>query len=87
MTEPASLARWLDPGFPVARSEIEPERVLELDWRPPGEEPSLVRVELAPDGDGTLLVLEHSRIDARLGMRYLARWVGTLERIPLTARS
>ena len=87
LTEPASLARWLAPRFDVGRTEIEPGRLLELEWRPPGEEPSLVRFELAPDGDdGTLLVLEHVRIDERLGMRYTARWLGSLERIPLTPR-
>ena len=86
LTEPRSLARWLAPGFEVPRTEIDPGRVLELDWRPPDEEPSLVRVELTRDGQGTVLVLEHSRIDERLGMRYMSRWVGTLDRIPLRPR-
>src|SRR5688500_6608171 len=33
---------------------IDPGRVLELDWSHAGEPRSVVRFELAPDGDGTL---------------------------------
>ena len=85
LTRPESLARWLAPGFAVERTEVEPGRVLELDWRPPDEEASVVRFELSPDGDGTVLVLEHSLIAEHVGMRYVTRWLGTLEQIPLTA--
>jgi uncharacterized protein YndB with AHSA1/START domain len=61
--------------------EVEPERVLELDWSRPGEEPSLVRFELAADGEaGTVLVVDHSRIDERLGMGYAQRWTDWLAR-------
>jgi uncharacterized protein YndB with AHSA1/START domain len=87
LTEPESLARWLRPGFEVPRTEIEPGHVLELDWRPPGEEPSVVRIELTPDGAGTVLVLDHARIDARVGMQAMRFWVGALSRFPLGARS
>jgi uncharacterized protein YndB with AHSA1/START domain len=87
LTEPQSLARWLRPGFDVPQTEVEPGRVLELDWRPPGEEPSVVRIELTPDGAGTILVLDHARVDARIGMRALAFWVGALTRFPLEASS
>src|SRR4051812_20935645 len=60
--------------------ELEPERVLELDWSRPGEAPSLVRFELAADGDaGTVLVVDHSRIDERFGMSYARRWTEWLE--------
>jgi uncharacterized protein YndB with AHSA1/START domain len=80
LTDPESLRRWLapPPGVTVARTE--PHRVLELDWSPPGEPPSLVRIELHAEGDGTVLVLEHSRIDATLGMRYLHDWANALDR-------
>ena len=54
--------------------EVEAERVLELDWSHAEEERSVVRFELAPDGDGTLLVLDHRRIDEPIGMAYIARW-------------
>ncbi len=59
---------------------IEPGRVLELDWRYGEEEPSVVRFELTEDGEETVLVLEHSRIEEPLGMVYIARWTGMLER-------
>jgi hypothetical protein len=54
--------------------------VLELDWRIEREEPSIVRFELAADGDGTLLVLDHRRIDERFGMLYIARWERAIAR-------
>ena len=83
LTEPGSLARWLRPGFEVPRTEVEPGRVLELDWRPPGEEPSVVRIELAPEGSGTVLVLDHARIQADRGMGAIGFWTGALSRLPL----
>jgi len=61
--------------------EIEPGRVLELDWRYGEEEPSIVRFELSRDSEETVLVLEHSRIEEPLGMVYIARWTGMLERL------
>jgi len=61
--------------------EIEPGRVLELDWRFGEEKPSVVRFELSADGEGTVLVLEHSRIEEPLGMMYIARWTGAIERL------
>jgi hypothetical protein len=79
LTAPESIARWLAPPPGVAMRTVEAERVLELDWRPAGEQPSLVRLELAEDGTGTRLVLDHSRIQAELGMRYLSQWTRRLE--------
>jgi len=87
LTEPASLARWLRAGFDVPQTEVEAGRVLELDWRPPGEEPSVVRIEVTPDGTGTILVLDHARIDARVGMQAMRFWVGALGRFPLKGRA
>ena len=74
------LDRWLAPpgGVTVARSE--PEQRLELHWRPEGEPPSTVTVELRREGDRTVLVLEHAQVDAALGMRYLAAWSRALTR-------
>lgn len=60
---------------------VEIERLLELDWAVPGEEPSVVRFELRPDGNGTVLALDHRRIDARLGMRAMGIWEGHLTRL------
>ncbi len=61
--------------------EIEPGRVLELDWRYGNEEHSIVRFELSEDGQETVLVLEHSRIEEPLGMVYIARWTAAAERL------
>jgi uncharacterized protein YndB with AHSA1/START domain len=95
LTEPESLGRWLAPPGEVDVSpggrfevgqvlaevrEVERERVLELDWRHPGEEPSIVRFELAPEGEGTKLVLAHRQVREPVGMRYIARWTDSLAR-------
>jgi hypothetical protein len=84
LTDPDSVARWLDPpsGVEVVRSED--EHLLELDWSPPGETPSRVRIEVRADGDRTVLVLDHRRIDASLGMRYLRAWSRALDRLEET---
>ena len=80
LTDPDSVARWLAPPPGVAVVRSEPQRVVELDWSPAGEPQSIVRIELRPDGARTLLVLEHSRIDATLGMRYVRDWFHALQR-------
>ena len=96
LTEPDSVGRWLAAavaielapggafelaiGVDASVREVEPERLLELDWRFAEEDPSVVRFELAADGDGTLLVLDHRRIDERFGMTYMSRWTGALTR-------
>lgn len=96
LTEPASLARWLaEPGaielvaggsFEVGAvagrvREVDPERVLELDWRRAGEDPSVVRFELSAHGGGTQLVLDHRRVQEPVGMKYMQRWTATLSRL------
>jgi uncharacterized protein YndB with AHSA1/START domain len=80
LTEPESIARWLGP-VPTNVRAAEPERVLELDWLPPGDDPSVVRFELTPTETGTQLVLDHRRINAVIGMLYTERWVPTLEKL------
>jgi uncharacterized protein YndB with AHSA1/START domain len=60
---------------------IEPLRTLELDWRRGGEESSIVRFDLSADGDGTMLVLDHRRIEALIGMRYMAIWEKQLRKL------
>jgi uncharacterized protein YndB with AHSA1/START domain len=61
--------------------ELEPERVLELDWRHAGEQRSVVRFELRAEDGGTVLMLDHGRIEAPLGMAYISRWSGVLARL------
>lgn len=73
------LDRWLSPPPGVTVREVEPGRVLELDWRPQGEEPSPVRIELTPHDGGTRLVVDHSRVKAMRGMLYLRVWTARLE--------
>jgi hypothetical protein len=75
------LDRWLAPPQGVTVAHAESERRLELDWRPEGEPPSAVTVELRVEGNRTVLVLEHSQIDATLGMRYIAAWSQALDRL------
>lgn len=77
LTAPGSVERWLRPPPGVELREVEPGRVLELDW----PDASLVRVELAPDAGGTVLVLDHSLIEAVRGMRALRLWSEALERL------
>ena len=80
LTDPGSLERWLSPPPGVEVRTAEPERLLELEWRPPGEAPSIVTLELRSDGDRTILVVDHRRLTATLGMRYVSRWTRVLER-------
>lgn len=41
---------------------------------------SVARIELTPDGKTTILVLDHERIPAEGGMRFMRRWTTALER-------
>jgi len=51
----------------------EPERVLEYTWHVAGME-SVVRYELTPSGDRTLLVLTHTRLEQNRLAGYAAGW-------------
>ena len=80
----SDLERWLAPPQGVTVRHAEAEWRLELDWRPEGEPPSAVSVELRAENGQTVLVLEHTQIDATLGMRYLAAWSRTLDRFEVS---
>ena len=82
MTDPASISRWLGPpaGVDARMRTVEAGRVLELDWTRRGEGDLLVRLELAPDGAGTVLMLDHSRLEARVCMAYFGFWAPRLDR-------
>ena len=81
LTDPASVANWLAPPAGVETARSEAGRLLELDWTPRGEPRSVVRIELSAEGDRTLLVVDHRRIDAALGMRYMRDWSHALDRL------
>ena len=58
---------------------LEPGRLLELDWTYPGEPDSVARFELRPDGDGTLLVLDHRGLPPAAIAGYGAGWHSHLD--------
>jgi hypothetical protein len=74
LTERESVERWLG-AVDAQLREVDPGRILELDI---GD--SVARIVLRPDGDSTILVLDHERIPAEAGMRFTRRWTTALER-------
>ncbi len=52
----------------------EPPTLLEFEWRFTGETESVVRLELSPAGDGTLLVLDHRALAEQHAAGYSAGW-------------
>jgi uncharacterized protein YndB with AHSA1/START domain len=58
---------------------LEPGRLLELNWTYPDEPDSVVRFELRPDGDGTILVLDHRGLPPRAIAGYGAGWHSHLD--------
>ena len=86
LTDPEAMSRWLAPPDEVEAQlrMVEQGRVLELDWHRRGERDSLVRLELAADDAGTVLVLDHSRLDARVCMGYFGFWAPRLDRFGAT---
>lgn len=54
-------------------------RVLEYEWRFPGEDESIVRFELQPQEYGTLLLLDHRRLGRTSGAGYGAGWHAHLD--------
>jgi uncharacterized protein YndB with AHSA1/START domain len=59
--------------------ELDPPRLLEYDWTFPGETESVLRLELEPRGEGTLLVLDHRRLPAGAAAGYGAGWHAHLD--------
>jgi uncharacterized protein YndB with AHSA1/START domain len=58
---------------------LEPGRLLELNWTYPDEPDSTVRFELRPDGDGTILVLDHRGLPPAAIAGYGAGWHSHLD--------
>jgi uncharacterized protein YndB with AHSA1/START domain len=59
--------------------ELDPPRLLEYDWTYPGETESVLRLELEPRGQGTLLVLDHRRVPGAAAAGYGAGWHSHLD--------
>ena len=57
----------------------EPPRVLEYSWIWPGVHDSVVRFDLAPDGDGTLLRFEHRAVAPRVAGDHGSGWHAYLD--------
>ncbi len=77
--EPGGSARLVwgdDPDSQVELvvNELKPPELLEWQWTINGEPPTLLRVELTPRPDGTLLVLDHSRLPATQFAGLSAGW-------------
>jgi uncharacterized protein YndB with AHSA1/START domain len=62
---------------------IEPPRRLSFTWVSPytGREPSVVTVELAPSGDGTVLRLTHERLPADQVEPHTHGWTSIIEHL------
>jgi len=58
---------------------FEPPRLFEYTWTRNGE--SVIRFELRPDGDGTLLTLDHSRTSLDQAVQVGAGWHSHLDAI------
>jgi uncharacterized protein YndB with AHSA1/START domain len=58
---------------------LEPGKLLELNWTYPGEPDSVARFELMPDGDGTILVLDHRGLPPGAIAGYGAGWHSHLD--------
>jgi uncharacterized protein YndB with AHSA1/START domain len=61
--------------------ELEPPRLLEYDWTFLGESDSVLRLELEPRGNGTLLILDHRLLTADVAVGYSAGWHAHLDRL------
>jgi uncharacterized protein YndB with AHSA1/START domain len=60
---------------------VEPGRVLEVEWRYPGEAPSVVRFEVEALEDGTRLVVDHRGLERTLATGYGEGWQRHLEEL------
>lgn len=64
--------------------EVVPDRrlVFTWAWHTTPERESLVTIDLAPDGDGTMMVLTHERFfDEAARDRHQVGWTGSLDRL------
>lgn len=70
-----------DAKVPCEITGCEPPRRLAVIWRHPGEPESAVELRLTPDGDGTIVELEHSRLPGEASAGYGYGWEDFLDRL------
>lgn len=58
---------------------FQPPRLLEVEWRYEGEDESVLRIELEPLGDSTLLVLDHRLLQTAQAPGYGSGWHAYLD--------
>jgi uncharacterized protein YndB with AHSA1/START domain len=70
-------------GVSGAYREVVPDRTLAFtwNWAGPHEPESLVRIELKPNGSGTLLTLIHEQIVDDTVHEYGRGWIGALDKL------
>jgi uncharacterized protein YndB with AHSA1/START domain len=61
--------------------ECEPPRRVLVGWRFPGEQESRVLVEIRPDGEGSILVLEHLDLSEAAARGYGGGWHASLDQL------
>jgi uncharacterized protein YndB with AHSA1/START domain len=62
-------------------TELEPGRLLELEWNYPGEPASVVRLTIEEAGDGARLVVDHRGLERARATGYGEGWQRHLERL------
>lgn len=70
-----------DEKVPCEITRCEPPRRLAVIWRHPGEPDSAAELRLTPDGDGTILELEHARLPGDASVGYGYGWEDFLDRL------
>jgi uncharacterized protein YndB with AHSA1/START domain len=78
------VIRFGDSDEEIARGtihELDPPRLLEYDWTFLGENDSVLRLELEPRDEGTLLILDHRRLTPSVAVGYSAGWHAHLDRL------
>jgi len=69
ITEPEELRHWFPPGAELEIAESEPPRLLAGSWF--GDQ---LRFELRPDGDGCVLLFNHTFAEREKAARDAAGW-------------
>jgi uncharacterized protein YndB with AHSA1/START domain len=74
LTDAESVSRWLGREMPGPITAVEPERLLEVEWKLPGEPVTRVRFELHEEANGVRLVIDHRGLDRAESTAYGEGW-------------